>query len=131
MSEKELEEKAENVENFLEVLSKNVDLIMLNFIEINKRIENQADKIDLDKNQLFELGENIGIIKGYMKIVNKMNNVNNINKEIITEMIKNLDLFSIILIDLDKNNINLQDLEQRMLTFTDAVMEFLENTSRS
>jgi len=134
----ELEEKeeiAENVENFLEVL-KDVDLIMTNFTEIYKRIESQdKNKIALEKNQLFELGENIGVIRGYMKILLEMNKISNINinKKEIIEMIKNLDLLSSILINLQKNDINLQNLqsvEQRMLTFTDAVMEFFENILR-
>jgi len=134
MSEVEKEEIAENVEDFLEILSVDVDLVMLNSLEIFRRIESQADKIVLDKNQLFELGENIGIIKGYMKLLSRLNKNNiSINKKEIIEMIKNLDLLSSILINLQKNDINLQNLqsvEQRMLTFTDAVMEFFENILR-
>jgi len=136
MSEEKLEEKELAVENFLDLLNMDVDLIMLNFMEINKRIE-QADKIaldNLDKNEIFELGEKIGIIKGYMKILSMINNnINKIDKkEIITEMVKNLDIFSNILIDLNKNknDINLQSIEQRMLVFTDSVLEFLEDILR-
>ena len=127
----EKEEIAENVENFLEILSTDVDLIMTNFLEIFRRVESQADK------NLFELGENMGVIKGYMILLSHMHhNVNkNLPKEIFTEMIKNLDILSSILINFSKNDINNlknleQSLEQRMLTFTDAIMEFLENILR-
>jgi len=135
MSGEKLEEKELAVENFLDLLSMDVDLIMLDFLEINKRIE-QADKIaldNLDKNQLFELGEEIGTIKGFMKIVNKLSKIHNINKEMIAEMIKNLDLLSSILINFSKNDINKNDinsLEQRMLTFADSVLEFLDSVLR-
>ena len=135
--EEEKEEMVENVENFLEAL-KDVDLIMLNFTKISESLENQ-DKINvaLDKNQLFELGENIGVIKGYMKLLSQIyqqvySDVNvNVLKELITEMTKNLDIFSKILINFGKNDINLQkDLLQRMLTFTNTVMQFLEGILR-
>jgi hypothetical protein len=137
MSEEKLEEKELAVENFLDLLNMDVDLIMLDFLEVNKRIE-QADKIaldNLDKNEIFELGEKIGIIKGYMKILSMINNnINKIDKkEIITEMIKNLDLLSSILINFSKNDINKNDinsLEQRMLMFADSVLEFLEDILR-
>jgi hypothetical protein len=122
-----LEEIKENVEYYLKVLD--MDLVMNNFTEISKRI---AGKID---SPLFELGEMLGVIKAYMKLINNISKMYNINKrEIIVEMIKNLDMFSGVLISFEKNNIdiNLQkSVEQRMLTFVDVVMEFLENTLRN
>ena len=122
-----LEEIKENVENFLKVLD--IDLVMNNFTEISKRIEGNVDS------PLFELGEMLGVIKAYMKLINNISKMYNINKrEIIVEMIKNLDMFSGVLISFEKNNIdiNLQkSVEQRMLTFVDVVMEFLENTLRN
>ena len=135
--EEEKEEMVENVENFLEAL-KDVDLIMLNFTEIYKNLESQdKNKVALDKNQIFELGENIGVIKAYMKLLSQIyHNINkNVPKEIVTEMIKNLDSFSSILINLQKNDINnLKNLElsleQRMLTFFDVTMEFLDSILR-
>ena len=133
-NEGEKEEIAENVENFLEVL-KDVDLIMTNFLEIFRRVESQVES-QADKN-LFELGEDMGVIKGYMNLLSHMHhNVNkNLPKEIITEMIKNLDILSSILINFSKNDINnLKDLEQRLeqrkLTFTNAVIELLEDILR-
>jgi len=125
-----LEEIKENVENFLKVLD--IDLVMNNFTEISKRIEGNVDS------PLFELGEMLGVIKAYMKLINNISKMYNINKrEIIVEMIKNLDLVSDVLISFDRNGRNNLDInlkkntEQRMLTFVDVVMEFLENTLRN
>ena len=121
-----LEEIKENVENYLKVLD--MDLVMNNFTEISKRIEGNVDS------PLFELGEMLGVIKAYMKLINNISKMYNINKrEIIVEMIKNLDMFSGVLISFEKNNIdiNLQkSVEQRMLTFVDVVMEFLDSVLR-
>jgi hypothetical protein len=125
----DLEEIKENVENYLKVLD--MDLVMNNFTEIYKRIEGNVDS------PLFELGEMLGVIKGYMKLINNISKMHNIdNKEIITEMIKNLDLVSDVLISFGRNGKNNLDInlrknaEQRMLTFTDAVMELLEDILR-
>jgi len=128
-----LEEIKENVENYLKVLD--MDLVMNNFTEISKRIEGNVDS------PLFELGEMLGVIKAYMKLINLLNKIHNVdmskmNKEIITEMIKNLDLVSDVLISFGRNgknnlDINLQkSVEQRMLTFVDVVMEFLDSLLR-
>jgi len=128
-----LEEIKENIENYLKVLD--MDLVMNNFTEIYKRIEGNVDS------PLFELGEMLGVIKAYMKLINLLNKIHNVdmskmNKEIITEMIKNLDLVSDVLISFGRNgknnlDINLQkSVEQRMLTFVDVVMEFLDSLLR-